>query len=135
MFMHLLIIHLLGLSFASTMQSYQEREKAFSDWQQKQIQQQKLRRRDEDKQKELRRARELDANRRRDGFKRVYKTMDAQEIEHLSKLERLEKNRNSTRWTFAKDHQEVLRYYETYILPLKKKEYDLAEPEYMKVHP
>jgi hypothetical protein len=128
MFIHLLISQLLGLSFASTVQSYQERERAFAEWQQKQEDQQKLRRRDEDKQKELRRARELDAIRRRESFRRQYKTMDAQETEHLVKLERLEKQRNSTRDAFATNHQKAIDYYEKHILPLKKKEYDLAEP-------
>ena len=128
MFIHLLISQLLGISFASTVQSYQERERAFTEWQQKQEQQQKLRRRDEDKQKELRRARELDAIRRRESFRRVYKTMEAQESEHLAKMERLEKQRNSKRDDFADDHRQALNYYEKHILPLKKKEYDLAEP-------
>jgi hypothetical protein len=129
MFIHLLVYQILGLSFASTVQSYQEREHAFTEWQQKQEQQQKLRRRDEDKQKELRRSRELDAVRRRESFRRVFKTMEVQESEHLAKMERLEKQRNSTREGFAKDHHQVLNYYEKHILPLKKKEYDLVEPK------
>lgn len=128
MFIHLLISQLLGISFASTVQSYQERERAFNEWQQKQEQQQKLRRRDEDKQKELRRLREQEAVRRRESFRRVFKTMDAQESEHLAKLERLEKQRNSTRNEFADEHHQALNYYEKHILPLKKKEYDLSEP-------
>jgi chromosome segregation ATPase len=129
MFIHLLICQLLGLSFASTVQSYQERERAFAEWQQKQEDLQKSRRRDEGKQKELRRARELDAIRRRENFRRVYKTMEAQESEHLAKLERLEKQRNSTRDEFATDHQKAIDYYEKHILPLKKKEYDLEPVE------
>ncbi len=135
MFIHLLICQLLGISFASTVQSYQERERAFMEWQQKQEQQQKLRRSDEDKQKELRRARELDAVRRRENFRRVFKTMEAQESEHLAKMERLEKQRNSTRDDFASDHHQVLNYYEKHILPLKKKEYDLAEPIRVETRP
>ncbi len=135
MFIHLLICQLLGFSFASSVQSYQERERAFMEWQQKQEQQQKLRRRDEDKQKELRRARELDAVRRREAFRRVFKTMEAQESEHLAKLERLEKQRNFTRDDFASDHHEALNYYEKHILPLKKKEYDLAEPTHAETRP
>lgn len=128
MFIHLLICQLLGVSFASTVQSYQERERAFAEWQAKQEQLQKSRRRDENKQKEERRARELDAIRRRENFRRVFKTMEAQESEHLAKLERLEKQRNATRDQFAKDHHEALSYYEKNILPLKKKEYDLTDP-------
>jgi rubrerythrin len=135
MFIHLLICQLLGISFASTVQSYQERAKAFAEWQQKQDEQQRLRRRDEDKQREARRVLELDAIRRRESFRRVYKTMDAQESEHLDKLERLEKQRNSTRDGFAKEHQQALDYYEKHILPLKKKEYGLVEPEKVEIKP
>jgi hypothetical protein len=129
MLIHLLICQLLGNVYASTVQSYQEREKAFAEWQEKQEQQQKLRRRDENKQKELRRERELDAVRRRENFRRVFKTMDAQESEHLIKVERLERQRNATRDGFAKDHQQALDYYEKHILPLKQKEYGLDRPD------
>ena len=133
--MYLLICQFLGISFASTVQSYQERERAFIDWQQKQEQQQKLRRSDEDKQKAMRRARELDAVRRRESFRRVFKTMDAQELEHLAKLQRLETQRNSARDGFASNHHQALNYYEKHILPLKKKEYDLADPAEVEAHP
>jgi DNA polymerase elongation subunit (family B) len=129
MIMHLLICQLLGIASATSMQSYQEREKAFWEWQQKQELAQKQRRSTEDKQREERRQRELDAIRRRESFRRVYKTMTAQESEHLAKLERLEAQRNATRAAFAKDHRQVLEYYEKNILPLKKKEYDLVEPK------
>lgn len=132
MFIQLVILGMAFLSSAGTLQSYQERERAFLEWKALQVKADVIRKSAGEKQKELRLREELEAIRRRQQFRREFRTTANLEDDHQKKVERFEQNKKGVRDLFSQKHHVLLDYYEKQILPLKNKEYDLEELEIQK---
>jgi hypothetical protein len=118
---------IFNLAHALTVETYQQREKSFFEWLEKQQKEEQARKSAAEVVRQQRAQRELDALRRRKQFRREYRTTAGYESEHLEKIERLEKKRLATRDVFSQNRKATLNYYEKYMLPLKKKEYGLEE--------
>ncbi len=128
MFISLFILIFGFSSFAFNLQSYQERERAFLEWQAIQERADFRRKKEGDKQKILRMQRELDAIRRRKQFRREYRTTAPLEAEYLAKMANKKDNRAEDRDVFSRSHRALINYYEKNVLPLKNKEYGLETP-------
>ena len=126
----LLTLMLLFIPFseAFSLQNYQEREQSFQQWQEAQKRFQEMRKATAEKQRQERRQRELSALRRRQSFRREYRTTAHLEAAYLAKYGNHENVKSSDRDLFAKNHKALIDYYEKRILPLKNKEYDLQDP-------
>lgn len=127
MFISLFILIFGFSSFAFNMQSYQEREKAFLEWQAAQERADLQRKKEGDKQKILRMQRELEAIRRRKQFRREYRTTAPLEAEYLAKIANKKDNRAQDREAFSRERKALIQYYEKNVLPLKNKEYGLEK--------
>jgi hypothetical protein len=121
------LFFILNFSHALSVETFQQREKSFFDWQKQQENAAQERKNAAEVVRKERQQREAAAVLRRQQFRREYRTTSGHESEHLEKLERIEKNRLATRDVFSKNRQTLLNYYEKYMLPLKKKEYGLEE--------
>lgn len=117
----------IPFSDAFSLQNYQAREKSFQEWQEAQKRFQEMRKATAEKQRQDRLQRELSAIRRRQSFRREYRTTAHLEAEYLAKYGNRENVKSSDRDLFAKNHKALIDYYEKNILPLKNKEYDLPD--------
>lgn len=113
--------------FADNLQTYKERERAFSTWLEHKNHGALEREKAIEKQKLLRAKREIAEIRRREQFQRVYRTTAPLEAEYLRKAENREEKSTSAREIFSQKHKALLHYYEENVLPLKDKEYGVGK--------
>jgi hypothetical protein len=132
MFIQFLILGMAFISSAGTLQSYQEREKAFFEWKALQEKSDLVRKSAAEKQKEQRMIRELEAIRRRQQFRREFRTTANLENDHQEKVDRFEQSKKGARDIFSRSHRVLLDFYEKNVLPLKSKEYELEESDIQK---
>lgn len=128
MFIPFLILSMIFISSAGTLQSYQQREKSFFEWKAEQAKWEVARKSAAEKQKQERMMRELQTIRRRQQFRREFRTTANLENDYLEKEELFEKNKKVDRDIFSRNHRLLLDYYDKNVLPLKTKEYDLEDP-------
>ncbi len=123
----MLLAIFISASHGSQLEMFKQREQGYAQWL-KEREDEKIQREAANNEVRIERGkRELDRIRRRLQFRRVIRTTQGSEAEHLAKLEKLQEARLETREAYAQRQKQITEYYERYILPLKKKEYGLDQ--------